>query len=259
MNIWKAHYTDEHHDLDIEIQNTEGAYEDAHPLSFRIGDTLFHGMGLEDFELAKPEKYDFTSGEFTLMKHGGRNIKYGIDTAHFYTLQRFSMDVKIPFPVICRRTETAEESYLHIRFRLRAPSPDDGRRLQYICDDGFVYKDVLEVSLFALCIGEQIYHADGKSLCFEDRLCSLYRQIKDDYSMRCCFSCQYADYSPYGNDDYGTMLCYRKHKAAYRKVHNKAMYFEYLEGLDYEVKQETSVCDAYEPRVHCGGYRGFII
>ena len=71
-------------------------------------------------------------------------------------------------------------------------------------------------------------------------------------------TCQYSDYSPYGNDDYGTMLCYKKHKSEYLKVNDKYSYFEYLEGVECEVRQETYLCDEYEKRNQCEGYQGFV-
>lgn len=35
---------------------------------------------------------------------------------------------------------------------------------------------------------------------------------KSDYYIKCCFTCQYSDYSPYGSDDYGLMLRFCRHK-----------------------------------------------
>lgn len=41
MKIWKAHYKDEHHDLDIDFINTEEYRKN--PLFFQIGDYRFVG------------------------------------------------------------------------------------------------------------------------------------------------------------------------------------------------------------------------
>ena len=76
--------------------------------------------------------------------------------------------------------------------------------------------------------------------------------------MKCCFTCHWSDYSPYGNSDFGTMMCYRKHKEEYSKVNGKETYFKYADNLDFESKQEIYICSEYEPRIHFSGYRGFL-
>ncbi len=82
--------------------------------------------------------------------------------------------------------------------------------------------------------------------------------MKDEYRIISCFTCQYADYSPYGNDDFGTMLCFRRHKSDCLKVNGKGDYFEFLEGKDCDARQETYLCREYEFRNKSGGYRGFV-
>ena len=116
----------------------------------------------------------------------------------------------------------------------------------------------LKSAVFTLYIGEKEYSVNSKDLYFEDNLLKLSQMIKTDYTLKCCFTCQYSDYSPFGNDDYGTMLCYRHHKKEYLKVTDKASYFKYAEGLDYESMQETYCCKEYTQRNQCSGYRGFV-
>lgn len=82
--------------------------------------------------------------------------------------------------------------------------------------------------------------------------------MKKEYYIKCCFTCQYSDYSPYGNDDYGAMSCYRRHKEDCLMVNSKEDYFKYLEGKDADVRQETYLCEQYSPRSRAGGYRGFV-
>lgn len=74
---------------------------------------------------------------------------------------------------------------------------------------------------------------------FEQALLQVCEKCDGDYLPKCCFTCQYADYSPYGCDDFGSMLCYRKHKEIYLTVNDKEGFFDRLEGLDFEVQQET--------------------
>lgn len=82
--------------------------------------------------------------------------------------------------------------------------------------------------------------------------------LKDDYYLKCCFTCQYSEYSLYGIDDYGSMLCYCRHKDTCLKVQNEADYFRYLEEKDCDKRQETYLCGEYEkPNKSCR-YRGFV-
>ena len=128
-------------------------------------------------------------------------------------------------------------------------------------------KDNLKSGSFENCekyeickIGVQM-KATGEAMAlgmtFEEALLNISKLISPEYYMKCCFTCQYSDYSPYGNDSFGTMLCYKKQKEDYLKVHNKREYFQYLTN-DYEVCQETDLCMEYDIRMKCEGYRGFV-
>ena len=46
----------------------------------------------------------------------------------------------------------------------------------------------------------------------------------------------------------------------YLKVNGKNDYFSYLSNnpKDYDLKQETYLCEKYEIRNRCGGYRGYV-
>lgn len=39
---------------------------------------------------------------------------------------------------------------------------------------------------------------------------------------------------------------------------SKDDFFEYLEDKDFDMRQETYFCDAYEVRDKCEGYRGWV-
>ncbi len=254
MQKWKAHYNDAEHDLDIEIINNENPTL-PYTLSFTIDGVEFVGTSPADFELSQPEKYDFESGIFNFLKHGGHRY---CGTFH-YTLQRYSMSIKIPFPVTDRKFGETIDSYIDFEYSYRERNENDRNNVRYLCGEEYVYHDVQEVKHFSLVINEkEVYGSECKSLWFEDNLLKIYRQIKDKYDVKCCFTCQYSDYSPYGSDDFGTMLCYRKHKSEYLKVNDKDTYFKYAGGLEYEQMQETQLCSDYEPRCKCEGYRGFI-
>ena len=251
MKIWKAHFSDEKHDTHIDIINTEGTFSDD-SLSFTINGTDFFGSGFDDFHLTSPEKYDFDTNEFQLLKWGTKNKGYE------YSLQRFSMEITIPFPVINIKTNKTENSFLRIKYACEQ-SKENERSVQCILDDEVVFGDVYKMYDFSLHINKEIYKSNNSLFFyFEDNLIDIYRKIKNKYMMKCCFTCQWSDYSPYGNSDFGTMMCYRKHKEEYSKVNDKETYFKYADNLDFESKQETYICREYEPRIHFSGYRGFI-
>ena len=138
----------------------------------------------------------------------------------------------------------------------------DGIRFQgascadfHLAEEAYYDEAVLD---FSLLVDELCYESSRKSLYFEDALRNICTQMKDNYLLKCCFTCQYSDYSPYGNDDYGAMLCYRRYKEDCLKVNNKEEYFLYLEGKDCDMRQETYLCGQYHPRSQAGGYRGFV-
>ena len=124
MKIWKAHFSDEKHDTHIDIINTEGTFSDD-SLSFTINGTDFFGSGFDDFHLTSPEKYDFDTNEFQLLKWETKNKGYE------YSLQRFSMEITIPFPVINIKTNKTENSFLRIKYACEQ-SKENERSVQCI-------------------------------------------------------------------------------------------------------------------------------
>lgn len=249
MQRWKAHFKDQKHDVDIDIINSENGFGND-PLSFTINGTAFCGEGFDDFHLTYPENYDFGSQEFQLLQWGT------MERGYQYDLQRFSLDITIPFPVVNKITKETENAFLHISYAFKEPAASD-RLTRYILDDTTTSGDVQQVYDVSLHMNGEVYESNTSTLFFERDLLNIYRQIKDRYDMKCCFTCQWSEYSPYGNADFGTMMCYRRNKELYAQVHDKDTYFQYMEHIDFESKQETSVCDEYEPRIHFEGYRGY--
>ena len=127
-----------------------------------------------------------------------------------------------------------------------------------LVDDVQVYHNDVNVYDFSLRVDGVSYISTEKTLYFESVLNDICKQMAQDYYMKCCFTCQYSDYSPYGNDNYGCMLCYCRHKEECLKVNNKSDYFKFHEGKDCDVRQETYLCKEYDLRNKCSGYRGFV-
>ncbi|MDE6832867.1 MAG: hypothetical protein K2J39_01260, partial [Ruminococcus sp.] len=89
-------------------------------------------------------------------------------------------------------------------------------------------------------------------------LSDICRKIKSDYYIKSCFTCQYSEYSPYGNCEFGTMMCYRECKKNCLKINSKADYFKYLGDEEFTHRQETFLCSEYDLRDKYEGYRGFV-
>ena len=127
------------------------------------------------------------------------------------------------------------------------------------CEDVQVCHDVVNVYDFTLYVDGARYSSQKQTLDFETALHDICKQMSQAYYIKCCFTCQYSDYSPYGNDSFGCMLCYCNLKDDYLKVNNKDDFFEYLANKDFDMRQEAYFCAEYECRNKCAGYRGFLV
>lgn len=234
MQILKANYKDSLHDTMIDILNTE---EDSRtePLSFILDGVKFQGRTLDDFYLADDIQYDAVKDKFCILKAGGYSVG-NTKIPYWYELQRYALDIEIPVKAVRKHDNCEIQGMIHFSFEH---------------DDGNVYD-------FTLHVDGVSYSSKKNTLYFESALHEICNQMAQDYYMKCCFTCQYSDYSPYGNDNYGCMLCYCRYKEEYLKVNNKDDYFKYLEDKDCDVRQETYLCNEYDLRNKCSGYRGFV-
>ena len=155
-----------------------------------------------------------------------------------HSLRDFSLEAEIPVKVFRRRDEVLLEGTLFAAFQ---KSGDD-----------------VTVNEFSLLTDGKRYKSARRTLCFELTLIDICRQIKEEYYIKCCFTCQYSDYSPYGSADYGFMLCFRRHKEDCLRVNSKDDFFAFLDGKDFDGRQETYLCGQYSLRNKAGGYRGFV-
>ncbi len=256
MQYWKAHYKDALHDTDIEIMNTGEDYN-TDPLSFVLDGITFKGTSFGDFQLADPAQYDEAERKFTLLKWGGHHSKYQTTSPYSYDLQRYELRVEIPVNVFRKRDQRLIAGNIFLAFRYIESDREKAHSIM-LCDDTRVYRDEPVVSEFSLLVDGACFRSAKKTLWFEAALKDICTQMRDSYYIKCCYTCQYSDYSPYGSDDYGLMLCYCRHKEDCLKVNSKNDYFNYLEGKDCDGRQETYLCGHYSPRNRAGGYRGFV-
>ncbi|MBR6770916.1 MAG: hypothetical protein IKM28_06710 [Lachnospiraceae bacterium] len=257
MKRWKAYFTDALHQEEIQIINTEEAYN-SNPLFFTLEGIRFQGTSLGEFYLADPTQYLMAKERFCLLKWGGYDNPRSLTASPYcYSLQRYTLEVEIPIKILRKGDGKEVQGILHIAFGY-VEHDKNKNQSQYFCDKMRVYWDDEVVWDFSLLVDGRRYTSDKKTLDFETALQDICKQIGQDYTIRCCFTCQYSEYSPYGNDDYGTILCYVRHKEACLRVEGKDDFFEYLEGEDCDRRQETYWCQEYEIRNKSGGYRGFV-
>ena len=99
------------------------------------------------------------------------------------------------------------------------------------------------------------YEGSGLSGFFELELQSIMAQLAHDLSLRCCLTCQFSDYSPYGQGLFGGLMCFESIKQEYLKVDSRQSFWAVHDRFDRHV-QETYLCPAYHPRTPGTGYRG---
>lgn len=248
MQVLKAHYKDEFHDTDIEILN------DGSEMYFILDGFKFcSSTDISDFEYESEEHSDKTENKFNVIEfHGDMIYKSGKRIPmYFYILQRYALDVEIPVHVV-RKSDTAEfTATLYISFHLV-----ENNSHSVICNGKKVYYDKTIVGNFSLCVDGKRYDSEENTLDFEIALSDICRKMKQDYYIKSCFTCQYSEYSPYGQNDFGSMMCYRECKESYLKTNN---YFMYLtDNVNFTHRQETFLCSEYDLRNKCEGYRGFV-
>ncbi|MEO0413933.1 MAG: DUF6304 family protein [Verrucomicrobiota bacterium] len=86
----------------------------------------------------------------------------------------------------------------------------------------------------------------------EDSLLQIISQLPDTIELRCCFTCAFSDYSPTGNCEFGTMLCFRNIKDEYSQLKGK----DILDLQEDDLVQETDYCKEWQQRKPDTGYRG---
>jgi len=95
----------------------------------------------------------------------------------------------------------------------------------------------------------------GKLSQFEGVFEILEKKLPANITVKTCYTCLYSDYSVYGNDLFGAMLCFRNIKEQYLKTRGKEKYMDIMDNFDRFV-QETYVCEDFASRIKGTGYRG---
>lgn len=95
----------------------------------------------------------------------------------------------------------------------------------------------------------------GKLSQFEGVFEILSEKLPENIIIKTCYTCLYSDYSVYGSDVFGSMLCFRNVKDVYVKVRSKGEFMDMMDNFD-RIVQETYLCEDFSPRMKGVGYRG---
>ncbi len=223
---YKGIYKDKEGSYQIEILNTYDI------LSFQIGQFKFEGTSIDDFELIDYDKYLPED----LKRFSFNKIPCGNDFS--YELCDYELTLIMPIQFIDNSTQ--EVKFLDLKIHSKC-----GKALR----SGFLdkYELYLEVTL------DQVKYV-GKGYLFEYAAQDLIQKLNKLYQFKSCFGCNFSDYSVYGQNTFGTMLCFKNQKRNYLAVKTKVEYM----NLDREDKlvQETFLCPEFEIRQNNIGYRG---
>lgn len=250
LKCWIAHFKDARHDVDIEILDTEDPSRTERPLRFAVDGIRFCASDISCIYLAEEAQYPEAAEKFCI-------LKYGKKASYRYELQRYELEVEMPVCLVRKADNSEVWGALCLAYNY-VERGNEKVRIIYRCDDAEVSHDEVQISDFSLLVDGKCYSCDEKTLRFNYALNYFSKKLKEEYYIKSCFTCQYADYSPYGGDCYGTMLCYRGCKQECLKVNNKDDFFEYLATQKFDLRQETYLCGEYEKRNKAEGYRGFV-
>lgn len=102
----------------------------------------------------------------------------------------------------------------------------------------------------SVTVGDQVVESHGDD--FDDTLEELTRQLPSGVRLRCCYTCLYSDYSPWGYSG-SEMSCHRSNRDQYLRVATKA---DYIAVPITEGVPAFYVCDQWTQRIPGTGYRG---
>jgi hypothetical protein len=160
------------------------------------------------------------------------------------------IDTEMPIPLVT--TEKNGTALLLVHLQLDDPPP----------------RNPFQGVSLQLLIGDRLFRSSGTSGWFEDELLELQRQLPENTCMKACINCAFSDYSPFGHQTFGDMMCFRKHKDLYRMVRTKSDLLGAMRSLTGSASalraesdelpsvQETYLCPEFELRSPGTGYRG---
>jgi hypothetical protein len=202
---------------------------EGHELRMKVRGVEFvgrHVMGLEP--TVEPGSSDLASFELNRYDSGRRE------------LCGCTIEYDIPLPIAVG--DEIREAMLHVHAELGAPA-----------DRGELDRMKLRLEL---SFEGKTYRGTGTSGWFEHELLEIQASLPEVTFMKCCISCAFSDYSPYGHDVFGNLDCYRGAKEAYLEVKTKRDLFTLRKQARTDEVQETYLCPEFQRRKPGTGYRG---
>lgn len=221
-----AHFVNKHYNCDITITESKKYF-----LNFTIDGIDFVADDFDDFRLKNNSDFELAQPKFDL-----KPFKYtilGTNTEVLeYSLQEYSLlDLKISTIVIDKSTNLDINAYIFIN-------------------------NIFDVKCFQLLINDEIYSLDNPNKDFEYSFSQICKKISSKYYLKNCFGCIYSDYSPYGQNDFGSMYCFLNGGDIYKHHREKGVYDDDIE-LSFGTS-EISLCNDFKVRNKILGCRGGI-
>lgn len=248
--IYKALYKDEFHNIKTEIINEFNELDQDIYIKMKIDDIEFYSTDLVSFEIDY-DKYAFDKiSNFKI-------LKYGHNPNYYYCLQNYSLEIEIPMIFVKCDNDTEINGMLMFKYEHVSDDNNNQNRSgsKFMLDNIRVFPDIIEAKYFYIKIDDEIITSDDLTLDFDANFLAMNSKLKNRYYLKNCFGCMYSDYSPLGNDYFGTMLCFKKVSDQYIKIIGKDIFN--LESYAIQV-QEIYCCKSFKKRCGDIGYRGSI-
>lgn len=219
---YKAIYSDSYGEEETSIHN------DGKTLRMILREVEFSSQFFEDWEPAAETPFDLLA-KFSLHPK-------------FNELVDFRLKCSLPLAV--RSSGQNKTAELLVDLNLGSPAPNGGvdfehLRLKLKTESGVFESD------------SNLQYCD-----FEEALLSIRSKLPDELKLKCCFNCDFSDYSPYGHSLFNSnFACFREKKKEYRAVKDKSDLFNIWDEMT-EFVQETHLCSEFRYRVKDRGYRG---
>ena len=225
---YNATYKDAFGTEEIVIKN------DGKTLSFTIGDIHFEGEGFNGFEITNINELKNEDVE-----------RFTFNQIQILNQDRFAYDLcncafEIIMPITFIRVENNEEFNVDtvVTYDLGKPAKNGGIEHE-------------KIAIFLEIDGKN-YQANGGW--FEDVFDMLGKAFNNKYKFKNCYGCLFSDYSIYGSDAFGTLMCFLKQKEAYLQARTKSEHATLYNNFD--CVQETHYCKHFQLRQNNTGYRG---
>ena len=260
MEKWRMHFHDQQHDVESFVENRFDTEEAGRAFLMTIDGVVFAGDSLDDWELVDSDKRDVLAAaqqKFALLCYGSA------ESGYTYWLQDYTLTLTIPTIVFAVDKQSRIDAELTITLASVKNTEQTGSI--YILDGQKVWPDHSVCQAVVLTIGAECFAAAELSPFLEIPFRDICVQLSGKYYLCNCFGCRYSDYSPYGQDNIGTLYCFREQADIYLAVNGK--YADPLEAGQLTIWaafeaggkpcQETGLCAQFAPRIGgSGGYRG---